>query len=104
MPKSTQEKYATNLWTTSLGTAIYHPIELEENSGKVGDIAFFDENGKYQWVRNTFDSRVGITGCSRFLIGARAWQSGNGTDISFPSKRLLPKENAQTFIWQSEGK
>jgi len=59
MPRtSTQEKFADNLGGTPLGTAVYHPIELKRSSGRVGDIAFFDENGKYQWIRNAFDSEV----------------------------------------------
>jgi hypothetical protein len=56
--RSTQEKYAENLGSTVLGTAVYRPVELEETSGRVGDIAFFDRNGKYQWIRNGFDPVV----------------------------------------------
>ena len=28
------------------------------HSGKVGDIAFFTRDGKYQWVRNAFHTEV----------------------------------------------
>jgi hypothetical protein len=55
---SRQEKFASNLDRTPLGTAVYHPVELEMLSGRVGDIAFFDEKGKYQWIRNAFDEEV----------------------------------------------
>ena len=59
MPKrATQEKYAENLRHTDLGLAVYHPIEFRQRSGRVGDIGFFDENGKYQWIRNAFDAEV----------------------------------------------
>ena len=27
-------------------------------SGKVGDVAFFAQNGKYQWIRNAFHTEV----------------------------------------------
>lgn len=41
--------YAKDLAGTPVGTAVYHPIEMRAFSARVGDIAFFDENGKYQW-------------------------------------------------------
>ena len=81
---STQECFASDLAGTALGLALYAPIPfgcpLEStitealglsnvdrdsaidyrrlNSGKVGDIAFFDGDGKYQWIRNAFHIAV----------------------------------------------
>jgi hypothetical protein len=50
--------YAKDLAGTPVGTAVYHPIEMRAFSARVGDIAFFDENGKYQWVCNAFHAQV----------------------------------------------
>ena len=59
-PRSKQAAYATDLRGTPLGLAVYQPLPLqqEEKVGRVGDIAFFDEDGKYQWIANAFDIKV----------------------------------------------
>jgi hypothetical protein len=55
---STQEKYATNLSSVALGTALYRPVQFKALSGRVGDIAFIDKEGIYQWIANAFDNEV----------------------------------------------
>jgi hypothetical protein len=55
-----QASYARNLGGTPLGIAVYDPVELCSNSGRVGDIAFFDDTGRYRWIRNAFDSVVNL--------------------------------------------
>jgi hypothetical protein len=55
---STQAAFSANLAGTPLGTAVYHPVPFNQRSGRVGDIAFFDENGGYKWIRNAFDDEV----------------------------------------------
>ena len=57
---SRQEVYALNLGGTPLGLPIYEPIPFRDgiNVGRVGDIAFFDQEGGYQWVANAFDKDV----------------------------------------------
>ena len=76
---SKQECFASDLAGTDLGVAIYSPLPFgsplppaiiaslgllnlntdhPRNSGKVGDIAFFDQDGKYQWLRNAFHTAV----------------------------------------------
>jgi hypothetical protein len=57
-PKTRQESFAENLKGANLGTALYHPVQLKEHSGRVGDIAFFNNEGKYQWLRNAFHTEV----------------------------------------------
>jgi len=54
---SKQEGYARNLNGTPFGTALYHPIPLQEKEG-VGDIGFWDGDGKWIAVCNAFDSEV----------------------------------------------
>ena len=54
---SKQEGYARNLNGTPFGTALYHPIPLQEQEG-VGDIGFWDGDGKWIAVCNAFDSEV----------------------------------------------
>ena len=56
--RSKQEAFAADLSGTPLGTAVYHPITMREKFGRVGDIAFFDSVGKYQWLANAFDTDV----------------------------------------------
>jgi hypothetical protein len=56
-PRSKQEAFAQNLTGTPLGTAIYHPILWREQDG-VGDIGFFDGDGKWIAVCNAFDVEV----------------------------------------------
>jgi len=56
---SKQEGFAKNLAGTPLGTALYHPIPLRENEG-VGDIGFWDRDGKWIAVCNAFDSEVSL--------------------------------------------
>lgn len=60
MPRTTskQEGFAANLGGTALGTAVYQPVKMRDKSGRVGDIAFFDNVGKYVWIRNAFDTPV----------------------------------------------
>jgi hypothetical protein len=55
--RSKQEAFAKNLAGTPLGTAIYHPIPWREKEG-VGDIGFFDGDGKWIAVCNAFDAKV----------------------------------------------
>lgn len=55
--RSKQETFAKNLAGTPLGTAIYHPI-LWQEKGSVGDIGFFDRDGKWITVCNAFDPEV----------------------------------------------
>ena len=57
---SRQEVYAINLGGTPLCLPIYEPIPFRDgiNVGRVGDIAFFDQEGGYQWVANAFDKDV----------------------------------------------
>jgi hypothetical protein len=59
-PQSKQKSYAANLRGTPLGVAVYQPIPLQNETkvGRVGDIAFFDEDGKYEWIANAFDIEV----------------------------------------------
>lgn len=52
-----QEDYAKNL-KCSLGTAVYLPLPLRPHSGRVGDVAFFHSDGRYEWIRNAFDTEV----------------------------------------------
>jgi hypothetical protein len=83
---SRQESFASDLAGTNLGIALYSPIpfgsplpswvtsslslpefnnhvpDLRNNSGKVGDVAFFDSTGTYRWLRNAFHTTV------RFLL------------------------------------
>ena len=54
---SKQEAYAANL-KNELGQALYHPVPFSATSGRVGDIAFMKEDGKYEWIRNAFDCDV----------------------------------------------
>ena len=59
MPQSsTQEAYAYNLKGKPLGTAIYRPVLLLNHSRRVGDIGFFDREGRYKCIRNAFDVEV----------------------------------------------
>jgi hypothetical protein len=60
MPRrpSKQEVFAQNLGGTPLGVAVYHPIPLKGNSGRVGDVAFFNGDGGYEWIANAFDTDV----------------------------------------------
>lgn len=55
--RTKQEDFAKNLAGTPWGMALYHPILLREREG-VGDIGFFNEDGKWIVVCNAFDSAV----------------------------------------------
>jgi hypothetical protein len=76
--------FASDLSGTDLGVALHAPLPFGTpippsiaesiglpnfnadatdqpcNSGKIGDIAFFDSHGKYQWVRNAFHTAVSV--------------------------------------------
>jgi hypothetical protein len=52
-----QERYAKNLAGTPMGMALYHPILMREREG-VGDVGFFDEDGKWIAICNAFDTGV----------------------------------------------
>ena len=59
MPRpSVQERFARNLEGVCPGVAIYHPIKFDEHSGRVGDVAFFEQDGTYRVLRNAFHSEV----------------------------------------------
>jgi len=55
-----QATFAANLGGTSLGMALFDPIEFRENMlyGRVGDVAYFDSEGSYKWICNAFDTDV----------------------------------------------
>ena len=55
---SHQESYAKDLEGTALGVPVYYPIELGDHTGRVGDIAYFDQTGRYRWIRNAFHVEV----------------------------------------------
>ena len=38
--------------------AILNPVPLGEKSGRAGDIGFFQQDGKYRWIRNAFHAPV----------------------------------------------
>ena len=59
-PQSKQSSYSANLRGTPLGIALYQPLQLQPETqvGRVGDIAFFDEDGRYEWITNAFDRDV----------------------------------------------
>ena len=61
-PQSKQTSYVANLRGTPLGLAVYQPLPLQQETkvGRVGDIAFFDDDGKYEWITNAFDTKVCI--------------------------------------------
>ena len=52
-----QVSYGINL-ASDLGTALYSPVRCRQYSGRVGDIAFLHEDGRYEWIRNAFDADV----------------------------------------------
>ena len=54
---SKQEGFARNLSGTGFGTALYHPIELEDKEG-VGDVGFWDGDGQWIAICNAFDLEV----------------------------------------------
>jgi len=74
-----QRQFGENLTGTTLGVALYSPLTYvvptdpqmpvfggpsavpqtqSRVSGKVGDVAFFTKEGKYQWLANAFDHEV----------------------------------------------
>jgi hypothetical protein len=57
---SKQSQYASNLTGTPMGMALYEPIPYRDNRfyGRVGDVAYFDSNGAYQWICNIFHTEV----------------------------------------------
>jgi hypothetical protein len=74
--QSIQEKFAKNLSPSPHGTAIYHPLVMRQRSGRVGDIAFHDFEGKYKWIRNAFDSDVLCPPCALLIL--RDYLNGTG--------------------------
>jgi hypothetical protein len=57
--RSRQQAFAANLSKNfSGGTAIYKPIPKASHSGLVGDIGFFNDQGKYEWLHNAFFEEV----------------------------------------------
>lgn len=67
--KSLQDQFAQNLKGHCLDdTGLYRPLEFHPHCHRVGDIAFFDSNGKYEWIQNAFYSQV-------FLIPVLSCQS-----------------------------
>lgn len=75
-----QASYARNLSGTPLGIALYDPVELSSKSGRVGDIAFFDDTGRYRWIRNAFDVAVTLS-LSSFLTIKRGSNDYSGRSI-----------------------
>ena len=58
MPQaSDQDEFASNL-QSALGIAILAPVPIRSKSGRVGDIGFFQHDGKYRWIRNAFHAPV----------------------------------------------
>src|SRR5216117_1343013 len=72
MPRSPQDEYAENLKNNNLGLPIYRPIPCVENSGRVGDVGFFQRDGVYCCLANAFDAKVLLT-YSIMLIGRISW-------------------------------
>ena len=64
MPRrvSDQEEFTTNLkgkaWGRPGSMALYQPLQFLEHTGQLGDVAFFDSDGQYTWLHNTFRSEV----------------------------------------------
>lgn len=59
MEPSKQDRFAENLKGDPMGIALYHPLPLKQgicDEGNVGDVAFFKNDGRYQWVSNAFCS------------------------------------------------
>jgi hypothetical protein len=82
---SKQQAYASNL-QPGLGEAMYHPVPFQAVSGRVGDIAFINKDGGYEWIRNAFDADVIPLGNA---VYQRVFQSGFGLDIQSKRKKLL---------------
>ena len=57
---SRQDAFAKNLSRSFHGIAVYKPIEKGLHSGRIGDIGFFNDQGKYRWVHNAFFSEVSL--------------------------------------------
>ena len=55
---SFQAAYSANLKKQGRGVAVYHPLIPRQYSHAIGDIAFFDGDGKYRRIANAFDSEV----------------------------------------------
>lgn len=55
---SKQDAFNANLQSIQLGIAVYGPIEMRQYSGRVGDVGFFDREGKYRWIGNAFYDMV----------------------------------------------
>ena len=88
-PASKQEAFAANLGGTALGTAVYQPVKMRDKSGRVGDIAFFNNVGKYVWLRNAFDTPVISTLPSRNSNSDnRGLDNGTGEYFLFRKRRL----------------
>jgi hypothetical protein len=57
--QSKQDIFAENLKGYSMGMALFDPLPIGpeiRDIGNVGDIAFFNEDGRYRWVSNAFCS------------------------------------------------
>lgn len=63
-----QRNYEKNLGGTAFGTPLRHPVLFRENSGRVGDVGYFDHNGNWRWIRNAFDSQVNPTSISTGIV------------------------------------
>jgi hypothetical protein len=55
--RTKQEAFAENLAGTPMGMALYHPLLSREKEG-VGDVGFFDADGKWIAICNAFDAEV----------------------------------------------
>jgi hypothetical protein len=57
--RSKQNIFAENLKGYGMGTALFDPLPIGleiRDVGNIGDIAFFDEDGRYRWISNAFRS------------------------------------------------
>lgn len=111
---SKQHSFASNLNGTPLGVALYSPLpfdsssfsevataianvsneRVQRQSGKVGDIAFFNRDGKYQWVRNAFDVDVNRSFC---VLIYRDFGNGIGQNIRNGRKPRCSKNSRVIF-------
>jgi hypothetical protein len=71
--QTTQERYASNLSSVALGTALYRPVEFRTHSGRVGDIAFVDKMGIFQWIANAFHTEVSPSSSKLILQDLLQW-------------------------------
>jgi len=93
--QSKQESYSANLSGTRYGTALRHPVVFRENSGRVGDVYFIDQNGNCRWIRNAFDKPVRASSCWTVeLTELRAWKHGVGQHPQFQNGKPLSKRES----------